>query len=235
MHPRALLLAFSLLIPWHLATAAEHGGHADAAIKSFGYCSQCHSLHPGVNMTGPSLAGIFGRQAGTLKRFDRYSPALVNSSVIWTEASLDARLADPTRFIAQTYMQIRGVGDAQARADLIALLRLAGPDGPTGVAAKAREMVRSDLKDEPPERLVRGISVCGDTYRVITADGLTHPFWENNLQFKTDESPNGPRPGSPVIQATGMLGDRAAVVFSRSEELTSVIKRNCLTQGETGK
>ena len=235
MHPRALLLALSLLIPWHLAVAGEHDGDADVAIKSFGYCAECHSLQPGVNMTGPSLAGVLGRKAGSLKSFDRYSPALVNSGVIWTENSLDAWLADPTRFVAQTDMRIRGIGDAQARADLIALLRLAGPDGPTGAAAKAPEAVRPDLKGEPLERQVRTISVCGDTYRVVTADGVTHPFWENNLRFKTDQGPNGPRPGSPVIQPTGMFGDRAAVVFSRPEELASAIERNCPAQGETGK
>ena len=44
--------------------------------RVFGACAACHSLQPEQNMTGPSLAGLWGRKAGTLPSFDRYSPAL---------------------------------------------------------------------------------------------------------------------------------------------------------------
>ncbi|MGC2522696.1 MAG: hypothetical protein WA417_08685 [Stellaceae bacterium] len=113
------------------------------------------------------------------------------------------------------------------RADLIALLHLAGPNGPTGAAATVPETVDPDLKTEPPGRQVRGIGLCGDTYRVATQDGATRPFWERNLRFETDRSARGPRSGVPAIMPAGMLGDRATVIFSRPEEIDTAIKRAC--------
>jgi cytochrome c len=45
-------------------------------------CSSCHSLETGQNRTGPSLAGINGRRAGSTEGA-RYSPALSSSNVVW--------------------------------------------------------------------------------------------------------------------------------------------------------
>jgi len=57
---------------------AAHGGDL------FGRaCAACHSLQPGRNKTGPSLAGVVGRKAGDLASFHRYSPALKGSGVTW--------------------------------------------------------------------------------------------------------------------------------------------------------
>jgi hypothetical protein len=39
---------------------------------------------------------------------------------------------------------------------------------------------------------VASIRYCGDAYRVATADGKTHQWWEFNLRFKTDGSADGP-------------------------------------------
>ncbi|MDQ2803399.1 MAG: hypothetical protein M3Y41_12210, partial [Pseudomonadota bacterium] len=70
-----------------------------------------------------------------------------------------------------------GIADAGTRADLIALLRLAGPDWPIGAAAAAPEASEPDLKTEPAARQVRAIRFCGDTYRVTTQGGSTRAFW----------------------------------------------------------
>jgi len=56
---------------------------------------------------------------------------------------------------------------------------------------------------------------------------VTLPFWEFNLRFKTDSSPNGPAPGKPVLVGQGMQGDRAQVVFSAPEEISSFIRKGC--------
>jgi cytochrome c len=178
-------------------------------------------------MTGPSLAGILGRKAGSLASFRRYSAALAGSGIVWNEQALDAWLADPAGFIPHNLMTIRGINDAKTRADLIALLRLGGPDGPTGAAANAPETSDPDLKAEPASRQVRAILVCGDTYRVTTQDGDTRAFWERNLRFKTDQGASGPQPGAPVIMPAGMGGDRASVIFSKPEEISGVIRRAC--------
>ena len=57
--------------------------------RAFGACAACHSLEPNRNMTGPSLANLWNRQAGSLQSFDRYSDALKSSKVIWDDKSLD--------------------------------------------------------------------------------------------------------------------------------------------------
>ena len=210
-----------------LGPAASAASDPAEGAKAFQLCAACHSLRPGVNMTGPSLAGVWGRRAGSLASFPRYSAALVGSGVVWDERTLDPWLADPAAFIPHNHMTIEGVADAKARADLIALLHLAGADGPTGAAATVPETNEPDLKTEPPARQVRAISLCGDTYRVITADNGTREFWERNLRFETDQSARGPRPGAPVIMPAGMMGDRAAVIFARPEEIAGFVKRGC--------
>jgi cytochrome c len=74
-----------------LASAA--GDPAEGA-KAFQLCAACHSLHPDVNMTGPSLAGVWGRTAGSVSSFPRYSPTLRHSGLVWNEQTLDHWLAD---------------------------------------------------------------------------------------------------------------------------------------------
>lgn len=228
---RGLLAALALL--WSIVPAVAAEGDADAGAKAFRLCAACHSLRPDANMSGPSLAGIWGRKAGSLPSFPRYSPAIAGSGVTWDDQTLDTWLADPAGFIPHNLMTIHGITDPKARADLIAVLRLAGPNGPTGAAAKVPETVDPDLKTEPAARQVRGIDFCGDTYRVTTQDGGMRAFWERNLRFETDRSTRGPRPATPVIMPAGMLGDRATVIFSRPEEIDSTVKRTCELKGST--
>lgn len=77
------------------------------------------------NMTGPSLAGVWGRKAGSLKSFDRYSSALKASKVVWNEKTLDAWLKSPSQFIHGNYMTFTGMPEARQRADAIAFLKSA--------------------------------------------------------------------------------------------------------------
>jgi cytochrome c len=225
---RAVLIGFGVLAAaWTPNLAAFAAGDPANGAKSFRLCAGCHSLRPGVDMTGPSLAGVWGRPAGSLSSFPRYSPALRQSSVVWNGLTLDHWLADPAGFIPNNRMTIEGIADAKKRADLIALLRLASPNGPTGAAASAPEVIEPDLKSQPAGRQVRAIQLCGDTYRVTTADGNTAEFWERNLRFETDSSARGPKPDVPTIMPAGMFGDRAAVILSRPDEFANFIKRGC--------
>jgi cytochrome c len=95
------------------------------------------------------------------------------------------------------------------------------------VATAAPKVVEPDLKSQPEARQVRAIQFCGDTYRVTTVDGRTAEFWERNLRFETDSSARGPKPDIPTIMPAGMLGDRAAVIFSGPGEIDSFIKQVC--------
>lgn len=213
----ACLISVMLLVP-----VARAAGDAVRGARVFRACAACHSTVPGRNLTGPSLVGIWDRKAGSLASFDRYSPALKRSGVIWNGASLDAWLTNPAAFIPHNAMTFPGIKDASARADLIAYLKALSA---TGRPSPANQ--RADLKHAETRYVVTAIRYCRDTYRVTTADGETEAFWESNLRFKTDSSDLGPRPDAPVLLGAGMMGDRAFVVFAKPEEFGAFIKRGC--------
>ena len=114
------------------ASSRAATGDPEQGAQAFRACIACHSLEPGKHRTGPSLAGILGRKAGTAEGFRRYSPALKSADVLWNEASLDTWIADPRAFIPGNRMTFPGLPDAQARADLIAHLAKSHPEGEVG-------------------------------------------------------------------------------------------------------
>jgi cytochrome c2 len=108
------------------AVTAAHAQQGDAARgeQHFKECAACHSVERGVNNVGPSLAGLFGRQAGSATDF-RYSPAMRRSGITWTPQELDTFIADPQKRVPANRMPYAGLTDAAARADLIAYLEKA--------------------------------------------------------------------------------------------------------------
>lgn len=185
-------------------------------------CLACHSFAPGQHMTGPSLGGLWGRRAGTAMGFARYSEALTKSGIVWDERSLDAWLRDPAALVPGNSMPFRGIADAGTRADLLAYLQAvsAGRVAPPGLRLP-------DLKRAEAARVVTAVRYCGDTYRVTTGDGRTRQWWEFNLRFKTDGGDHGPAAGKPVLVGNGMQGDRGAIVFSKPEDISAFLKRDC--------
>jgi cytochrome c len=232
---RKLSIAIAVAAALLAARAQAQTGTGDPVrgAQLFGACAACHSTTRDRNMTGPSLYGVWDRKAGTLPSFPRYSSALKASGVVWDEKTLDAWLASPARFIPGNHMTFAGVTDALQRADLIAYLKAASSgqapptdnrsDGMMGGMAPQFQ----DLKKVGPDRQVRAVSYCGDTYRVTTADGNEQAFWEANLRFKTDSGDTGPLKGTPVILPAGMMGDRASVFFAAPEEISAFIKHQC--------
>jgi cytochrome c len=220
---RVAVLASTALLP-AVTAPAKAAGDAEKSAALFRACVACHSLKPDQNMSGPSLAGVWGRKAGTLGSFDRYSPALKSSDIVWDENSLDAWLKSPKSLVPQNRMIFPGISDARQRADLIAFLK-------TPSARHAAESAMAsgfqDLKKLGVDRQVQAIRYCHDTYRVTTADGQTVDFWEANLRFKTDSSDTGPLPGKPTLMPAGMMGDRASLFFASPEEISSFIKHQC--------
>jgi cytochrome c len=182
-----------------------------------------------VHLTGPSLARVWGRRAGTVDGFTRYSEPLRRSTHVWDEPSLDRWLDDPAAVVPGNLMTFPGLKEAQQRADLIAYLRAvaAGQAPPPTGGGMMAGPARSDLKSAGPERRVKAIRYCGDGYHVTTEDGRTVPVWEFNLRLKTDGSPRGPRPGQPVLVPAGMQGDRVSIVFASPAEIGRLIERRC--------
>jgi len=105
-------------------TLADFTADAVAGERVFLQCRSCHVLEAGVNRVGPSLAGIFGRTAGTIEGFN-YTEANANSGIIWTPEKMFQYLENPQRAIPGTRMAFAGLRNGQDRADIIAYLQTA--------------------------------------------------------------------------------------------------------------
>ena len=212
-----------------LAGEPPAGDVARGAV-AFQQCVACHSVEPGVHLTGPSLARIWGRRAASVEGFTRYSEPLRKSGLVWDGGTLDRWLSDPQAAVPGNVMTFPGVKDRAQRADLIAYLQALAAGKAPAPAPGGRmtaAAARPDLKTLGPEHRVKAIRYCGDGYHLTMEDGQTLPFWEYNLRFKTDSSPRGPAPGRPILVPAGMPGDRASLVFSSPEEISRMVERRC--------
>ena len=213
-------------------------------------CRRCHSIVAGRSSTGPTLIGIWNRQAGTVEAYDRYSPALRASNVVWNAETLDRWLKNPQSFIPGTLMTNGEIEDDTDRAVLIRWLERAN----TGHVELESAQGRGDygypaaphtaghvlpgmgnrlsnehlpLKEMPPERQVKAVSLCRDTYTVTLGDGKQTQLWESNIRFKTDSSEQGPHPGLPTILPSSTMGDRMTMIFASPGEIGRFIQSKC--------
>ncbi|HRD29271.1 MAG TPA: c-type cytochrome [Caulobacter sp.] len=105
----AVLLALSPALP----AAAEDGQAL--------FNAQCRSCHNQTGPAGPALKGVVGRKIATVPGF-AYSPGLKAKGGTWTDASLEAYLANPSGFAPGTRMFAR-VAQPGARAAIIGYLK----------------------------------------------------------------------------------------------------------------
>jgi cytochrome c len=89
-------------------------------------CTACHSNQPGVNKTGPSLFGVYGRKAGS-SDFPRYK-GLVGADFTWNAENLEVYLQDPKAFVIantnnKTTAMTYALKNPEQRADVIAYLQ----------------------------------------------------------------------------------------------------------------
>jgi cytochrome c len=214
-------------------------GNPNRGQRAFGACAACHSLQPDQNMTGPSLAGLWNRKAGSVTSFNRYSLALQSSNIVWNDKTLDDWIKDPQLFVPENQMTFAGIKDSQQRADLLAYLKEATKKGSPQTAQQGSMggmggmggMMGGghvpNLKNPDPDDRVQRITYCKDTYTVSTANGQTRKFWERNLRLKTDSSGDGPKKNAPGLVPAGMMGDRADVIFADPGEISGFIKPEC--------
>ncbi len=114
------MLALSALLA--VSTHAMAEGDVAKGEKVFKKCAACHTLEEGKNKVGPSLYGVFGRDAGALEDY-KYSKVMIGSGIVWDDENMDAYLKKPRAFLKGTKMAFAGLKKDDQRADLIAFLK----------------------------------------------------------------------------------------------------------------
>ena len=173
MHPivvATLALSFAVV-----ASSAFAAGDPERGARVYGVCATCHSLEPGKHLTGPSLANIIGRKAGTVSGFVRYSKALRNAGITWDEQSLDKWIANPLTMVPDTFMTFPGIRSPEHRDDLVAFLKVAGKvdaadDGDTAPYWEYNLRLKSDSSPQGPaagKPVIVGSGMRGDRASVV--------------------------------------------------------------------
>ncbi len=87
------------------------------------YCGTCHRVEEGDHRLGPSLYGIFGREAGKATGYGGYSGSL--TGLTWDEETLDKFMADPKAVASGTTMIFPPLTDPEPRKKIIEYLKSA--------------------------------------------------------------------------------------------------------------
>lgn len=98
-------------------------GALGAAVKApaaYSACAACHAPAGGHGI-GPSLAGVLGREAGTLAGF-RYSRAMRDSGIKWNAKSLNHYIENPQKVVPGNRMPFAGLKDPAQRAAIVRYL-----------------------------------------------------------------------------------------------------------------
>lgn len=236
MNRRAGLMLVALGVSTAVSPTLAADGNSTRGQRVFNACAACHSLQPDQNMTGPSLAALWNRKAGSVASFSRYSPALKSANIVWNDKTLDDWITDPQHLVPGNQMTFPGVKDARQRADLLAFLKEATQPGASsaqqgapmgGMGGMMGGGQVPNLKNLDPAARVQEITYCKDTYTITTANGQTRKFWERNLRLKTDASGDGPEKSAPALVGAGMVGDRADVIFADPSEISPFIASRC--------
>lgn len=134
---------------------AEEIGDVVAGEKIFRQCAACHQVGQGADhRVGPHLNGVFGRKAGTMEGYDKYSNGLIRAGddgLVWSLDKLDAYLENPKYLVSGTRMNFRGLKDAQDRANVLAYLRQFS-DSPQNIP-EAQPTARPHEVELPPDIL----------------------------------------------------------------------------------
>jgi cytochrome c len=137
MRGAALISAIAAALaasPLATAGAAHAEGDAERGRELFKHCYACHTAYRSeARDYGLTLWRVVGRRAGAIRGYD-YSPAMRQrgrAGLHWSEADLDAFIADPPAAVPGTTMTFPGFKSRRDRADLIAFLMRAETTPPS--------------------------------------------------------------------------------------------------------
>ena len=117
-----LTLATALALLPGAALAQSEVSPDEARLAFNNRCRQCHVTREGDNRLGPSLYGVFGREAGGASGY-AYSSAMKNADIVWNAESLDRYIENPDAVVPGNKMKpFTGISDAEERAKIIAHL-----------------------------------------------------------------------------------------------------------------
>lgn len=114
------LIALAMITAWSQSAAAE--GDVDAGKKVFKKCAACHAVEEGKKKVGPTMFGVWERQAGSIEGY-KYSSAMQEVDYAWDEAQLRGFLAAPKKHLPGTKMAFPGLKKEEQITDLIAYLK----------------------------------------------------------------------------------------------------------------
>ena len=104
-----------------ISSPALASGDAEAGAALFKKkCKVCHATEADKHKNGPSLAGIFGRKAGSTD-FAKYT-GLKGFDAVWDEENLDKFLTNPKKFVGAKSMALK-LKKEDDRADVIEYLK----------------------------------------------------------------------------------------------------------------
>ena len=141
--------------------ANASGGDTGAGRLVFRKCQACHSLEPGKNILGPSLAGIIGRKAGSEPGYN-YSPAMKQANFVWDAKTLDAYLSDPQKVVPGNKMPFPGLKTDHDRADVIAYLT--APAGASAAASPQQTPAAEQHAAAPTQQTPQGAASADSGY-----------------------------------------------------------------------
>ncbi|MCC5971477.1 MAG: c-type cytochrome [Pararhodobacter sp.] len=147
-----MALGFVTAAPGALGQSAEPLGNAGRGLAIWeGECAACHAMGPGAEHDiGPHLNRLFGRRAGALEGFT-FSASIQRmgrDGLHWDYRTLDAYIANPYALVSGTRMAYPGLDDPQARADLLAFIRLHS-DMPADIPESAPTARRLEVELSP--------------------------------------------------------------------------------------
>lgn len=112
-------------------TSGVSASAADVAAGKtvFNQCRACHRVGENArNGVGPTLNGLIGRKAGTLKGYN-FSSANKKSGLTWDEATFREYIKNPRKKMPGTKMAYGGLRQDKKIDDLLAYLKQFDPQG----------------------------------------------------------------------------------------------------------